>query len=88
MHIMYIQEPTEISMGQPYYVKILWKKEEINKSNQFLHQHIEVGPIKYTEFHEYICDKIMVSMEEKIDQIKWIKYEIFHSKKVFVYSWK
>lgn len=48
----------------------------LNKSNQFLHHDIEVGPIEstmslsqYTEFHEYICDKIM-SMEEKVDQIK------------------
>lgn len=54
----------------------------LNKSNQFLHQDIEVGPTtglsQYTEFHEYICGKIMVSMEEKI---KWIKYESLSLKK-------
>lgn len=73
MHIMCIQEPTEISIGQPYYVtKFSGRKRSLKKRNQFLHQDIEVGPIEsttqYTEFHEYICDKIIVSMEEKIDQ--------------------
>lgn len=54
----------------------------LNSSKQFLHRDIEVGPIEsttslsqYTEFHEYICDKMSVSMEEKIDQMKFIKFE-------------